>query len=413
MTDHPDRPDYSFDPGPPPEASRYLRNKGLQPSFSWQDVEPEEHAVAFAVAKMAETDMLQAAKDEVQKALDQGTTFAAFQKSWRSNPKLSGWWGRETQIDPQTGEEVEVQLGSPRRLKTIYRANLRSARAAGQWERIERTKQAMPFLLYQLGPSERRRPDHRSKEGLILRVDDPFWNEWMPPNGWGCKCWVRQLSRREAGDLGGEAQAPRVEMRPFRNARTGEVREVPRGIDPGWDRNPGKLRLDGMSRLLEQRLIAMPEAARDAALRDIATSWRLRRMIEAENAVGDIPLAILPGDLLTAAGGADAVVKFSNVSRDHIYGENPDRSPDDLRHAWRLGRADRIALQRRPGENPRLIFELVNAATPGLPANTSAAPLRFVVVVKAAGSFVNTHFRTSDRRWTELTAKDHVTVLKE
>ena len=45
-----DRPGYSFEPGPPPEASRFLRTKGLAPSFRWDDVEPEEHAVAFAVA---------------------------------------------------------------------------------------------------------------------------------------------------------------------------------------------------------------------------------------------------------------------------------------------------------------------------------------------------------------------------
>ena len=29
MPDFPDRPGYSFDPGPPPEASRFLKNKAL------------------------------------------------------------------------------------------------------------------------------------------------------------------------------------------------------------------------------------------------------------------------------------------------------------------------------------------------------------------------------------------------
>ena len=37
---------------------------------------------------------------------------------------------------------------SPGRLQTIFSANMRSARAAGQWDRIQRTKDALPYLLY-------------------------------------------------------------------------------------------------------------------------------------------------------------------------------------------------------------------------------------------------------------------------
>ena len=39
--------------------------------------------------------------------------------------------------------------------------------------------------------------------GTLLPVDDPWWQTHYPPNGWGCKCWVRQVSRREAERLGG------------------------------------------------------------------------------------------------------------------------------------------------------------------------------------------------------------------
>jgi uncharacterized protein with gpF-like domain len=186
MTDYPDRPGYSFNPGPPPEAARFLRNKGMRPAFSWLDVEPEEHAVAFSVAKAMELDVLEAIRGEVQKALEEGLPFATFKKNFRANPALSQWWGKRDMIDPVTGEMIEAQLGSPRRLRTIYTANLASARAAGQWERIERTKGAFPYLEYRLGPSERHRPLHEDKAGLILPGDSPFWDEWMPPNGWGC-----------------------------------------------------------------------------------------------------------------------------------------------------------------------------------------------------------------------------------
>jgi len=264
MTEHPDRPGYSFNPGPPPEASRFLRNKGLRPSFSWLDVEPEEHAVAFAVAKVAEMDLLEAMRGEVQRALDEGLPFAQFQKSWRANPALAGWWGRKAMEDPLTGEVVEAQLGSPRRLRTIYDANLRSARAAGQWERIERTKGAFPYLEYTLGASEKHRPHHADKEGLILPVDSPFWDEWMPPNGWGCKCKVRPVTRREA-ERRGISATPDIPDRKVVNKRTGDVQLVPVGIDPGWQRNPGKLRRQAAEGLLRDRLEGAPEAVVRAA----------------------------------------------------------------------------------------------------------------------------------------------------
>ena len=42
-----------------------------------------------------------------------------------------GWWGRQVVPAPD-GAEDEVQLGSPRRLKTIYDTNMRVAYNAGR-----------------------------------------------------------------------------------------------------------------------------------------------------------------------------------------------------------------------------------------------------------------------------------------
>ncbi|AZB57251.1 head morphogenesis protein [Cereibacter sphaeroides] len=311
----PDRPGYSFDPGPPPEASRYLRNKGFRPGFSWADVEPEEHAVAFSVAKAMEVDLLEAMRGEVQKALDQGLPFEAFAKSWRSNPKLADWWGRREMVDPVSGERVEAQLGSPRRLRTIYNANLRTARAAGQWERIERTKAAFPFLEYRTGPSETHRKHHLAKAGLILPVDAAFWDEWMPPNGWGCKCWVRQVTAGEAKRRGISAD-PAVPDTVWENARTGERRIVPQGIDPGWQRNPGKLRLQNMEAALARKLQDLPEAARTTALRDIATSWRVQRIMD--GAPGRAPVGMLSTDMAAAAGIPDPMIWVTRATFEHL-----------------------------------------------------------------------------------------------
>lgn len=327
MTDYPDRPGYSFNPGPPPEAARFLRNKGMRPAFSWLDVEPEEHAVAFSVAKAMELDVLEAIRGEVQKALDEGLPFATFKKNFRANPALSQWWGKRDMIDPVTGEMIEAQLGSPRRLRTIYTANLASARAAGQWERIERTKGAFPYLEYRLGPSERHRPHHEDKAGLILPVDSPFWDEWMPPNGWGCKCWVRQVTRREA-ERRGISTTPDVRDTIVVNKRTGEQRIVPQGIDPGWHRNPGKLRLGAMEAVLTGKLAALPVEIARAATRDIATSWRVQRILR-DGAPGVVPIAALPDELMAIIDADTRIVGISRDTADKQLRSHPELLAED------------------------------------------------------------------------------------
>ena len=229
--------------GPPPkDALRFFRAKKLKPGFDFRDVYREEHAIQFTVAKAMEADILTDIRGALDQVLAEGRTFRQFQKQLTPRLQAAGWWGRKRVVDPLTGKEVTAQLGSPRRLRTIYRANVRTARAAGQWERIQRTKRALPYLLYELGPSREHRPEHVSWAGTILPADDSWWRTHYPPNGWGCKCRVRQITRREADRRGGPTPRPPIRRRDWLNRRTGEIERVPEGIDPGWDTNPGRIR---------------------------------------------------------------------------------------------------------------------------------------------------------------------------
>jgi uncharacterized protein with gpF-like domain len=229
--------------GPVPvEALSFFRSKGIKPSFSFLDVWNAEHAQAFTVAKAMQADVLTTLQGAVDKAIAESQTFQQFQKGLTPTLQGLGWWGRKDVVDPVTGEVVNAQLGSPRRLKTIFDANMRSARAAGQWERIDRTKKLLPYLLYQLGPSEHHRPEHAAWNGLILPVDDVFWDAHFPPNGWGCKCHVIQLSAAQAARRGGPSVRPVEQLVSYKNARTGQTLRVPKGVDPAWAFNPGKVR---------------------------------------------------------------------------------------------------------------------------------------------------------------------------
>jgi len=272
MPDYTDKPGFSFPGKPPKEALEFFRKKGLRVGFNFDEVWREEHAAAFTAAKATRLEVLQTLREAVDKATADGETFRTFAKELRPRLKQLGWYGEGVEVaDPRTGEVKKVLVGLAR-LKRIYSTNLRTARAAGQWDRIQRTTASHPYLLYQLGPSREHRPEHQAFNGLLLPAEDPFWSTHYPPNGWGCKCWVRQVSKVEHGRLSDKAgirqQAPDVTPVSVVNRRTGEVREVHRGCDPGWDYNVGQTRRD-----LDAARHAMDGLGR-AYSGDAARAWR-------------------------------------------------------------------------------------------------------------------------------------------
>lgn len=196
-------------PGKLPRAvKKYLEDKGLTPSWDWDEVWQEEHAAAFTVAKAMGQDVLETLRAAVDTAIESGLPFAEFKRRVRDTLGELGWWGVQNVENPKTGEVERVELGTPRRLKVIYVTNGRVARAVGQWQRIQATKESRPWLIYELGPSERHRPEHEAWAGTIRPVDDSLWATLFPPNGWGCKCRVRQLSDKEADKKGGQTARP-------------------------------------------------------------------------------------------------------------------------------------------------------------------------------------------------------------
>jgi hypothetical protein len=228
-------------PEAPADVKAYWdeRSTRMVVSFDWRDVWAQEHVQAFTVAKAMRLDVQVALREAVGKAINDGITFEQFSKELTPKLQSLGWWGKSEVTDPLTGELVDAQLGSPRRLRVIYQSNVRAARTAGFWQRAQRTKRALPYLVYELGPSEVHRKLHVEQQGKIYRVDDAYWNHWLGPNGWGCKCWARQISQAEADRLGGVSPETDLDFRQYTNKRTGEVTQVPHGIDPGWHTNPG------------------------------------------------------------------------------------------------------------------------------------------------------------------------------
>tara|TARA_B100001939_G_scaffold72990_1_gene61149 strand:- start:3425 stop:4717 length:1293 start_codon:yes stop_codon:yes gene_type:complete len=234
----------SFTPLPPAEAVDFFRKKGLVESYAWQDVWQEEHAAAFTVAKSTGYDILSDIFGAVDSALAEGTTFETFRRDLEPTLIKKGWWGRKESVDPLTGEVRKAQLGSRRRLRIIYDTNLRMARAAGAWERIERNKKRRPYLMYDAVNDGRTRPQHRAWDNTVLPVDDSWWETHYPPNGWKCRCTVIQLSERDLQRRRlNVSRQPVIKNRRYDNPRTGKPSLVPEGIDPGFAYNVGRARL--------------------------------------------------------------------------------------------------------------------------------------------------------------------------
>lgn len=234
-------------PLPPREALAALLARGgrLAPTFSWQDAWEHDHAAMFTVAKSAGFDILRDIFSALEEALGKGRTFRDFARDLTPVLQAKGWWGRQPALDPETGDTVWSQLGSTRRLTTIFDANMRVSYAAGHWAAFERNKAARPYLRYVCILDERTRPQHRARHNLVLPVDHPYWDTWAPPCGWRCRCTLQQLSQRDVDRLLAKGvplffTPPADTYRTFVNRRTGVVSHVPDGIDPGWAYNPGR-----------------------------------------------------------------------------------------------------------------------------------------------------------------------------
>lgn len=202
--------------------------------------------------------------------------------------------------DPLTGRDVDAQLGSDRRLRTIYSVNLRSAYQKAQYERTM-TSELHPYLMYRVGNSQKHREQHLAWDCLVLPKNDPFWNNHFPPNGYGCKCYTRAVTearkqRYEREDInvppatdgsgGGmlriKTEAPPDIYRNYFNERKGTIERLPKGITPGFNWNQGQTgrMIPVLQECLKKAQSEMPQAV-DGVIKTLQTSTIYRDELSA------------------------------------------------------------------------------------------------------------------------------------
>lgn len=378
----------------PPEVLDYFRDKKLAPRFSWLDVWGEEHAHAFTVAGVLEDRTLAEFRAGVDKALVDGTGFEKFQADMKRRLTPLGWWGPRRVIDPDGTRMKTVDFTRPKRLETTFWSNVRAARAAGQWDRMQRSKRALPYILYVRTTAADPRPEHLAWVGIILPIDHPFWLTHFPPNGWMCKCTVRQISAAQAERLLGTKlnpddpedgaiiyrdTPPAERMRTFVNKRTGVRTRVPEGIDPGWHSNPGVGRSRTLGRILADQIDDTPAVLGQARVQHLVESdgfksflWRAQARGVERHSLGKagrdiasidravpwqhapMPVARLPDALARDLGAEHATVTVTDAA----VGHTPEHHYPD----WIWSRFQKLLLQgeiwRRPNGRVLVLQEL-------------------------------------------------------
>jgi len=211
------------------EAIGFFRDKVSLPTERWDDLWQGMHSRAFVVAGAMKGELLADLRAAVDKAISQGTTLAEFRKDFDKLVARHGW--------NYKGDRAW-------RSAVIYDTNLSVAYSAGRYKGM--TEAAVlavrPWWQYMPSSSANKRQEHVQWYGIVLRHDNPWWNTHYPPNGWGCKCGVMTMSNSQYQLLKGtlNTETPDDGSYDYVNKRTGEVSQVPMGIDPGWDYNPGQ-----------------------------------------------------------------------------------------------------------------------------------------------------------------------------
>ncbi len=220
-----------------------------------------------------------------------------------------------------------VQLGSPHRMRTIYRTNIEVGVAHGRYRRQVDNAQNRPYWKYEAIMDAATRPAHAAMHGKVFRADDPIWKTHYPPNGFGRRCSVMALTEQEMEKEGLSVSDSAGHLRPVEqqagvNQRTGEVVTV-RGTqyrftgtdgqarvmipDPGWNYNPGyaggattrrlpkkitpqQTLADELGKISVPKLEGAPPAIARAQVQDLLQAPRFDAAVQART-VGNWPMA--------------------------------------------------------------------------------------------------------------------------
>jgi len=167
-----------FQPRPHGEAARHFAKKVPLTSEMFDRLTTEQRGRAFRIAKLDNARLVQRARDLLERAVRDGTSFRDFRRSL---------------LEAFGGEGVPAPALS--RLRLAFRQNSMAAYNDARRETLDDPEiaGAFPFRRYMTVGNGRAgvnnvRATHAALHGKVFRGDDPFWDIFTPPWEYGCRC---------------------------------------------------------------------------------------------------------------------------------------------------------------------------------------------------------------------------------
>lgn len=176
----PENDQFILKPTPHKEAIEFIRNKPVMTRRVFDKLEPKLKCLAFTITGIESMDVLEKVRNIIAEL-----------------PKGKSWDECKFQVQEELGKYM-TEKTSRTRAELLMRMHGLTAFRVAQWELAQETKAALPYFKYVATMDNRTRASHKALHGLVLPVDDPFWDDHMPP-GWDlmCRCQVVQISEEE------------------------------------------------------------------------------------------------------------------------------------------------------------------------------------------------------------------------
>lgn len=185
------------------EAVDYAASRDvILPDVYYGKLAGVQRSQSVSIAGLGSLEQIKAIIDLVKDVMDNGGTFADFQKQVKAG-------------------QLEVTL-SKARLDNIFRTNIQAAYSRGRYEQQMRVSFIRPYWMYDAINDSRTRPTHKAMDGVILHHTNPWWKTHYTPNGYRCRCTIISLTEAQARKRGISPLAPEVDP------------------DEGWDYSVGE-----------------------------------------------------------------------------------------------------------------------------------------------------------------------------
>ncbi|MDH2999163.1 phage head morphogenesis protein [Chelonobacter oris] len=230
------------------EQAKYFEKKLNLKTNSYLDVMGAEHNYFFVVAGANRNEVLNAFREAVNAAIQNGESLEDFRKRFDSIVDKTGW---------------EYNGGRNWRSRIIYDTNVYGAYNRGRLQQQLNLADELPFWEYQHNDNAHPRTEHMAWDGLILPATDPWWRYHYPIKAYGCHCTVVAHDEDDLDMLGKTVgTAPAIEYEDkIVGTRSGNPRAVRivKGTDVGFEpydfANLSKPKFDSIDSALMQKMV--------------------------------------------------------------------------------------------------------------------------------------------------------------